>query len=369
MTKKLWYFLFILILATSCGGNDDEELIGNWTRVSDYDGLARSGASCFVIGNYAYVGLGYNGKTQGDSRNSDLWVYDVTRDAWKQVAALPDNIGNSRSHAASFVVGGKGYVCAGVSEINKNIEYLKDLVEYTPCSQPFSNDCTRTEGNYWTTKKSLPEDAGPRSEAIGIALDKKGYGYVGGGKIDGGSQLKDFYRYDPVADSWTQLTGIGGSKRSGALTFVANDKIYVCLGISNGYYLTDLQMYDDATDTWLKKEEMRNATDQSFDDKYSGMERANGVAFELNGKIYITLGISGSSNKSTWEYEPATDRWIQRTAFEGSARSDAVAFTLYDGTRQRAFVATGGSSTNRYDDVWEFKPTEEKNDNDNGNIY
>jgi N-acetylneuraminic acid mutarotase len=111
---------------------------------------------------------------------------------------------------------------------------------------------------------------------------------------------------------------------------------------------------------------MRNATDQEFDDKYTGMDRANGVVFELNGKVYITLGTSGSFNKSTWEYEPIADRWIQKAAFEGSARSDAVAFTLYDGTKQRAFVATGGSSTSRYDDVWEFKPSEETDENDNG---
>ena len=47
----------------SCGDDDDDDLIGKWYRVSDFDGLARSDASSFSIGNKGYLVCGYDGKT------------------------------------------------------------------------------------------------------------------------------------------------------------------------------------------------------------------------------------------------------------------------------------------------------------------
>ena len=65
----------------------------------------------------------------------------------------------------------------------------------------------------------------------------------------------------------------------------------------------------------------------------------------------------GSSYRSNyWIYDPLTDLWDGEdlTDFEGSTRSKAVCFS----TGKRGIIATGGSSTYYYDDIWELKPYE-----------
>lgn len=340
MTKKLWYLLFVLVLATACSSDDDDELIGNWIKSSAFDGDKRFAASCFVIENDAYIGLGYNNINK---RLKDFRKYNVETATWEQVA---DFEGEPRCYASAFATNEKGYICAGSIEDDESVN---DLWEYNPTS------------NSWAQKASLP--ANPRSEAVGISYNN--WGYVGAGKSGiGETNLKDFWKYYPAEDRWEQRAGIKGDKRQGALSFVLGSTIYVCLGKDNGY-LTDLQAYNDDTNTWTTKRAMWNATDESFDDDYN-MKRAYGVAFVLDGKAYITTGTSGSVRSDTWEYEPWSDRWFQKTSFEGSARYNAVAYTITINGRQRAFVATGNSSSSTlFDDVWEFRPADEQEDSDN----
>lgn len=85
--KRLFLFLLALLplVMVSCGDDDDDDLIGKWYRVSDFDGLARSDASSFSIGNKGYLVCGYDGK----NCLSDLWEYDMDRDSWTQKANFP----------------------------------------------------------------------------------------------------------------------------------------------------------------------------------------------------------------------------------------------------------------------------------------
>lgn len=61
-----------------------------------------------------------------------------------------------------------------------------------------------------------------RSDASSFTIDNKGYLICG---YDG-NYLKDFYAFNPAANSWTQTISIGGTKRLGATCFVING-IYV----------------------------------------------------------------------------------------------------------------------------------------------
>jgi len=75
--------------------------------------------------------------------------------------------------------------------------------------------------------------------------------------------------------------------------------------------------------------------------------------FVINGKGYVLLGTRATLDASVWEYNPATDNWTQKNSFEGSVRDSAVGFALGN----YGFVATGRSSTLRFDDLWMFDPT------------
>ena len=116
--KKLVTFLLAMLpfIMGACGSDEDEDLIGTWYRVSDFDGLARSDASSFTIGNKGYLVCGYDGKKW----LSDLWEYDMEQDFWTQKASMP---GTARNSAVAFTVNGKGYLGTGYDGEN----YLKDF--------------------------------------------------------------------------------------------------------------------------------------------------------------------------------------------------------------------------------------------------
>lgn len=326
------FFACAVMFASCSKDNTSVTLVGNWIKRSDFEGVARSEAVAFTIGDKGYVGLGYNGKT----RLKDLWEYNLEQDYWTQKASFPDTA-SGRTSAVAFSIGTKGYITTG----NDGENYLKDLWEYDQ------------ETNTWTRKADFGGTA--RYDAVAFNLNNKGY--VGTGYD--GNYLKDFWQYDPGADSWTQIASVGGSKRVGGTAFVIDGKAYVCCGLNNGSYITDFWMFDPSTESWTEKRKIANVSDESYDDAYA-ITREYGVAFVINSKAYLTGGINSSILSDTWEYDPATDLWKKKTAFEGAARYGTVALSLGN----RGFITTGRSSSYRFDDCWEFLPDADYNKND-----
>nr|WP_321412424.1 kelch repeat-containing protein [uncultured Carboxylicivirga sp.] len=332
-----WLMVIMALLIVSCSDDDDDDdLYGNWIKKGSFEGIPRSDAVSFTIGDYAYVGTGYNGDE--DERLTDFWRYNAEKDAWDStsVAQFP---GVGRNSAVAFSAAGKGYVTTGFDGKNK----LKDLWEYDP------------EANTWTQKADFPGSG--RYDAIAFTVND--IGYVGTGYD--GNLLKDFYKYDPSTNTWEKVTSIGGSKRRNGTAFVINDLAYVCMGTDNGEYLGDLWEYDADTDTWTEKRKIANDAneDESYDDDYE-IVGVYASAFTTGGLGYVATGGPGYPGVRTWEYDPSTDLWTERSEFEGSARYGAVAFTLND----VPFVGTGRSSSAYFDDVYKFDPNAEQDDND-----
>lgn len=331
---------YILILAValftsaallSCNSSDDEEdLVGNWKKRSDFEGVARSDAAAFAIGEKAYVCGGYDGK----KRLSDVWEYNADKDYWTQKADFP---GTARNTAVAFAINNNGYVGTGYDGEN----YLTDFWQY--------NSLT----NIWTRKTDFAGSA--RHSAVGFAIGQ--LGYIGSGF--NGNYLKDFWQYNPTTDQWLQKVSMGGSKRYAATAFIIDDKAYVCGGSNNGTLVTDFWQYDPVADSWNEKRQIKNYSDEEYDDSYA-IARNYGVSFVINGKAYLANGENGSLLSDVWEYNPTTDLWDKKTGFEASTRTGAVAFSL----NNRGFVATGRSSSYRFDDVWEFLPFEAYEEND-----
>ncbi len=313
----------IITVMPACNDEDDEDdLIGNWIERSDFEGVPRSDAIVFCIGNCAYVGMGYD----GEDRLKDIWEYDVDRNTWLQKADLP---GEARNGAVAFATETRGYVGTGYDGINK----LGDFWEYDPTT------------NTWEQKADFGGSA--RYDAVAFSIDNKGYicsGYDG-------NYLKDLWQYNPSTDSWEQKVSLGGGKRRDAVAFVINDKGYVCTGIDNGFYENDFWEYDPVEDTWNKKNYISDATEESFDDEYTSITGINKSAFTMNQKGYVVSG-GTSSLQEVWEYNPVTDLWEEKTSLEGTGRIDAVGFSV----NNRGFITTGRSSSYYFDDIWEFKP-------------
>jgi N-acetylneuraminic acid mutarotase len=327
-----------VILSPGCSKSTtaDATLIGNWKRTDDFEGLARSEAVSFSIGNYGYVCTG----TATIDRFRDLWQYDPAQRNWSQMADLP---GAARNSAVAFSIGTKAYVGTGYDGSNM----LTDFWEYDQTT------------NQWTEKADFA--GGARYDAVGFAVNGKGY--IGCG-FDG-NYLKDIWEYTPgttVADPgvWVHKASVGGSKRSAAMAFVVNNNAYIMGGNNNGEIQQDLWEYDQTNNIWNEKAKVYNYSTDTYDDSYGTIPRQNAVTLVMNGLVYLSTGENGAITSITWQYDPGSDRWTQKTAFEATARTGAVAFTI--GTR--GFVVTGRNGSLVMDNAYEFLPNDAKVDND-----
>jgi N-acetylneuraminic acid mutarotase len=316
---------------TKSTSSSSSNLIGDWKRADDFEGLARSEAVSFNIGDNGYVCTG----ASATDRFKDLWMYNTTQRYWTQKANLP---GAGRSSAVAFSIGTKAYIGTGYDGANQ----LSDFWQYD-------------EGtNSWTQKADFAGTA--RYDAVGFSLNGKGY--IGCG-FDG-NYLKDMWEYDPATDHWTQKASVGGAKRSAAIAFVINGHAYVMSGGNNGTVQQDLWMYDQASNSWTEKNKLFNYSSESFDDNYATIPRQNGVAFIIGAYVYVTTGENSAITPTTWRYDPVADLWLQKTSFEATARTGAVAFNISG----RGFVMTGRSGSLIMDDAYEFLPDATKVDGD-----
>ncbi len=275
-------------LLVGCGGSTTVSVLGDWTKKSQFEGVGRAGASSFVVGNIAYLGTGVN---TSNERLQDFWAYDPAKNAWTQKANYG---GAARYGGVGFAAGNKGYIGTG---INVNSDRLKDFWEYDPAT------------NAW--KKVADFGGTARSGALAFAVGAKGY--VGTG--NDGNYLKDMWSFDPAANAWAKVASYGGEKRVGGVAFVIDGKAYAGTGNNNNTATKDWYVYDPAADTWTQKLDF--LTDQA-------VQRSNGVGFAIGGKGYVTLG----ENTNVWQYDPATDTWAALGSFEGSPRVNAVGWAI-----------------------------------------
>ena len=310
------------VFLIGCSKSSTVSTLGDWRRRSDLEGVARTAAVDFVIGDVAYVGTGTNADNE---RLNDFWAYNATRNTWTQVANFA---GVARNAAVGFSVGNKGYVGTG---LNANSDRLNDFWAYDPTA------------NKWTR---IADFAGTgRRNAVAFTIGNKGY--VGTG-FDG-NYLKDFWSYDPAMNTWQKTASYGGAKRLGAVSFVINNLAYVGTGNNNGSAEKDWWAYDAAQDLWIQKD---NFTSDEL------ISRSYGVGFAIGSRGYVTLG-DGSG--VVWQYDPVADSWATLGTFEGTTRQYALGFAI----NGKGYVTTGSSGTARFDDLWDFDPTVTQNTDGN----
>src|SRR6218665_885842 len=190
--------LFTLILLAGAFDNNSsqKDKLGDWVKKSDFEGVGRSGAVTFTIGERVFIGTGFD----GTNRLTDFWEYDATKNTWYKRKPF---LGIGRNSAVAFSANGKGYVGTGFDGTNR----LKDFYEYDPAT------------DNWRQVADFTGSA--RYGAVAMSIGNKGY--IGSGYD--GNDLKDWWEFTPPVDeldlgSWTQKVSIGGSKRSNAFAFV-----------------------------------------------------------------------------------------------------------------------------------------------------
>ena len=87
LLSRLSVILLVALIMFGCSDDSSEsdENDGNWIELSDFEGVARSGAVAFTIGDKAYVGTGYDGTYW----LKDFWEYDPLLNNWTRKADFP----------------------------------------------------------------------------------------------------------------------------------------------------------------------------------------------------------------------------------------------------------------------------------------
>jgi len=349
--KVHWLYLLMVafFVLPSCDDDDDDDLVGDWKYYDDFDAVPRVEAVVFVIGEDAYIGTGYDTDNQKDLK--DFFRFSPEKgNRYKKVASLPAEA-DARHGAVAFSAGGKGYVGTGYNSDKDKDKYYNDFYEFDP---------SVGDTGEWKRIADFKGDA--RSGAVAFSIN--GIGYVGTGDSD--RRRKDFFKYDPSTDTWTEIAPILGNLRQDAAAFVINNKGYVVTGVNNEF-VTDVDVYDPETGVWTELRRITSDTndDESYDDDYN-IVCSNSVAFTMNGYGYIATGGRGVAGNKTWEYDPSTDLWDEKTEFEGSSRLGAVGFSIND----QGYVGLGSSASRDgidYSDAWILYPNAEQDDNNNGN--
>jgi N-acetylneuraminic acid mutarotase len=197
----------------------------------------------------------------------------------------------------------------------------------------------------WTPKANVPAALNDHSNAVGFAVDGKGY--MLGGLRSPGVCVPDVWEYNPLTDTWLQKGDFPGGKRGAASCFVIGNKAYVGGGfdtIDIGGFSpipkNDFWQYDPATDTWTPKATL----------PYASSYLLQPFAFSIGNKGYFSCGdrvrLSGGLYRdtdvnSTYEYDTLADSWAKKSDFPGAVRSGGVAFVV----NNKAYCGTGIDDT------------------------
>ncbi len=206
----------------------------------------------------------------------------------------------------------------------------------------------------WVTKAIYVGKA--RAYGSSFAID--GYGYWGMGRDDD-DYLTDFWKYDPVKDSWSQVADFPGTPRAYNISTSNGTTGFVGLGYDGDNDLDDIWSYNAETDTW------------SSVGTYPGGARRFASAFAIGNDIYIGLGSMDDMKIFRNDfYKFDGDSWTSVAALRGDKRHKANV-TVLNG---KAHVISGQSNNGTLNDHYVYDPEadswtelEKVTDTDTGN--
>ena len=88
---------------------------------------------------------------------------------------------------------------------------------------------------------------------------------------------------------------------------------------------------------------------------FPGANREGSVAFSIDRKGYVGLGLDPPFLNDFYEYDALTDQWTELDTFPGGARYNAIAFAI-DGYGYVGLGSTKGFDLKLFDDMWRFDP-------------
>lgn len=247
---------------------------GAWTQVADFPGLPRTNAVSFSIGGILYVGTGYTNEAgeSGKDREylKDFYKYDPAKNEWTAIADLPTSSGKGIRDCTAFVLGEKAYVGLGYDgtseykdfyvfngkteawegvnsafpgkKLTGAASFVIDGVAYVGAgtsNTSAAEDFFSFDGKEWDKMHKLTTDDNDdysKDDDYGNNITRNftatfvmnGMGYFATSGSNSASQ--SVWEYNPKNDSWVEKTKFEGSTRMKAVGLTINGIGYVVTG-------------------------------------------------------------------------------------------------------------------------------------------
>lgn len=251
----------------------------SWIELSSCPCLGRRHPAFVITTNgKIYVGLGDgNGSTGSfNSGFSDWWEYDIATDSWTQQPDLP---ASGRHHPYYFAIGEDAYTGFG----HKSSTIFNDFYKFSSST-----------GN-WTILNNFPGEG----RVAGAQFDYDGFGYIVDGEGSDHQNLDEgeFYKYNPISDTWQTLASHSGDGLWAPGAFVIDSMVYLVGGdLDNDFSLSTLWAYsleDNPVDNALTNADSAVLSHNFFD------ESASFQWVDCNDNYALLPGETGSSIELT----------------------------------------------------------------------
>ncbi|MGE5630141.1 MAG: stalk domain-containing protein [Caulobacteraceae bacterium] len=359
--KKFTLKLVIVIALIICGtitqvfADGTGDSIGTWKELASIPFTSQRGNESFDIRLATLAG---GNKILVTANSSDVFVYDISKNSWKQLKTRTMEYGQAAvalSDGRVLIIGGEKRT--PLPNNNYKSEYIKTEI-YNPANDGFTALAPLPESLMQVSAVVLKDGTvlafGKNSEEKNIVYKydviknewavKAKLGYVGartlvnskGNVFSYGASAFDapynpgeYYDYskDIFSTSWV----MPNPRASGACTVLLDGKFFIVGGALGGYSegaQWDADIFDPEQNLWRTTSEM-------------GEGRLNARAATLpDGRVVVMAGFRGKEYfKSTEIYNPVTDTWIKGPSLKYNYFSPAVV-QLNNGN----IIIIGGSS-------------------------
>lgn len=189
-----------------------DTLTNTWSRGPDLP-LARGAGAMAIVGRELHFWGGLTGSTYDSSRHWRLNL-DNTGAGWVVDTDVSENI----NHHAGIALNGKIYSIGGMFEKQETTGNQASVRVYDPATRK------------WSTVKSMPSARGHIGPSTFI---RNGRIVIAGGSGNGVDLMREVIEYDPVTNSWAQLTPLPAGRKSSVAEFI-DGKIIVTGGNAPG---------------------------------------------------------------------------------------------------------------------------------------
>ncbi|TNE80340.1 MAG: T9SS type A sorting domain-containing protein [Bacteroidetes bacterium] len=297
-------------------------LPNNWQNITDLD-TGVVGASSFSIGTRAYVIGGDTADYHGVFKRyrKSLRVYDSTANAWSYVGQFP---GIARVGAVAFSIGGTAYYGLGMDttghfDIGTFGGKLQNYFKRNYLKDFWKwNPGTNT----WTQLSDFPGDARAYASSAVYRTGNKAAVIFGMGEwvdpADTNKKTKyydQYWEFDAGSETWTQKANFPNGGRANAAAIATDGgKVFAGLGDSGVFnqYLNDWWEFNIGSGTWFQRE------------NYPTIASINPGTFTYANVGYVVGGYNGLWNKNFFEYDGSSDSWQQYPDYKDSGRFQGV---------------------------------------------